>query len=399
MKLVELLLTALTALTLIGQLGRINLGEKVFFYPNDLLIPLILICWLVYRLTVTKKLLLPSLTSLLGLVVLWSGVTLLKASAQLGGQELVISSLYLVRLILYSSLYLVIYDLFKGRDSKRWLFGLVGVAIGVAIFGFLQLLVVPDFSQIAAEGGWDPHQFRLLSSFYDPNFVGGFLTLGLMLALVGYLKYPARKIYFGVSSVILVIAIILTFSRSSYAMALTSLTLLALLKWRKLLLVIPVAIVAVAIFVPRSLERVTEGTEVGSSGSFRLFSWQNALTIAGDNLAFGVGYNTYRYAQERYNFVTDTVSQGGNSGAGADSSLLLILATTGLPGLMLWIALLAGMLGVAWRSFRRGSAWGLALLVSLPGLLIHSLFVNSLFYQWIMLYLWMMLGMSDAESN
>jgi len=399
MKVIELLLIILIALTPLGQLGRINYGENIFFYLNDLLIPIILAIWFFYRLNVSKKIHVPIMGILLLTFFVWTGISLAHAAFTLGRTEFIVSALYFVRLILYSSLLFVAYDLVKAGKSKRLLITMVVTSLVVAIFGFIQLVVVPDFSAKAATEGWDPHQFRLLSTFYDPNFVGGFLAISLALCLAGFFKYQDRRVLLGFVAAVNFIAIVLTFSRSAYAATAVVLVVIALLKWRKLLLVLPFIAAAVFVIEPRALDRLTEQIAPGTSGYLRLISWSNSLTISQDNLLFGVGYNAYRYAQESYNFIQPTVAIGGNSGAGADSSLLLVLATTGVIGLLLWLALIFGALWVGWRAYRKGSIWGVALLASLPALLVHSIFLNSLFYQWIMLYLWIMIGASNAERD
>jgi O-antigen ligase len=398
MKLVELLLIGLVVITGLGQLGRVSLGEGVFFYPNDVIIPLIISGWLLYRLVVTKKLYLPRLTLLISIFLIWAVAGLIGASVILDRTSLVSSTLYLIRLMLYIGLYPVAYDLVKHGSSKRLLMSLAGVSGLVSLLGFAQLLIIPDFSELAAKEGWDPHFYRLLSTFFDPNFVAGFLALGLALSLAGYLKYKDQKIFFGAAAILDVVAIVLTFSRSGYAAAAVVLGLMTILRWRKLLLLIPVVVVAAAIILPRTIDRLTEGIDPGSSGYARVESWQNSLTIARDNLFLGVGYNAYRFAQERYNFVKSDQTNT-SSKAATDSSLLLILTTTGLIGLGLFLVILLGMMYLSWRSFKKGSAWGLALLISLPALLVHSFFVNSLFYIWIMLYLWIMVGAVDAEAD
>ena len=54
----------------------------------------------------------------------------------------------------------------------------------------------------------------------------------------------------------------------------------------------------------------------------RIASWKKAWEIFSDNPIIGVGFNTYRYAQK--------ASPESHAGAGSDSSILLVMATTGI---------------------------------------------------------------------
>ena len=73
--------------------------------------------------------------------------------------------------------------------------------------------------------------------------------------------------------------------------------------------------------------------------------------------------------------------------SGADSSILLVLATTGVLGLIL----LATLLGNLLSSFPKNS-FSFALLACLVALGIHSQFVNSLIYPWVMGYMAILAG-------
>ncbi|MFH1694146.1 MAG: hypothetical protein ABH880_00035, partial [Patescibacteria group bacterium] len=73
--------------------------------------------------------------------------------------------------------------------------------------------------------------------------------------------------------------------------------------------------------------------------------------------------------------------QGGHSGAGSDSSLLFVLATTGVFGLAAYLAI-----------FTLALQKNTCLLACLGALAVNSLFVNSLFYSAIMVFLWVLLA-------
>ena len=249
-----------------------------------------------------------------------------------------------------------------------------------------------------AKYGWDPHVGRLLGSFFDPNFMGGFLSL--VLALVLSLLTSKKGYYRGLLTVFaagLFIAIILTFSRSSYLALAGVVFVIGLFRARWLIVIGTAAFLVALLFIPRIEARITEGPSPGDSAYFRFITWGNALKVFESSPITGVGFNSYRYAQERLNIAPTDLA--GNSGAGSDSSSLLVLATTGVLGFSAFLYLLFRIAQLGWRNMRRGGDIGLALLASLAGLALHSQFVNSFFYIWIMAWFWILVGLTEGERE
>jgi len=95
----------------------------------------------------------------------------------------------------------------------------------------------------------------------------------------------------------------------------------------------------------------------------------------------GVGFNTFRYAQQDYG-IFEIGETGGNSGAGTDSSFLLVLATTGVFGFLIFLA------GYLFPLFQKKNAFYLPMLAAFSALFMQSQFINALFYPQI-LFLWL----------
>jgi O-antigen ligase len=115
----------------------------------------------------------------------------------------------------------------------------------------------------------------------------------------------------------------------------------------------------------------------------RVGSWRNALIISRDHPLLGVGFNAYRYAQRDYGFLKEQW-QESNAGAGADSSFLFVLATTGILGFFtyLWI----------WMKSLISNYSSVVIFSSIIAIFIHSFFLNSLFYPWVMAWIWILLA-------
>jgi len=172
MKLVKLLLYLLLITIPLGQLGRIPIsGSHVNLYLPDILIPVIIFVWLGYALAIRKKLELPPLSNFIFLFAFVALISLINGKRFIGLGEFLVSGMYLVRFLLYAGLYFVVYDLTKGlkgiKGVKEKTTGLLifsGVILALA--GFVQLVILPDFTTLDPSLGWDPHKNRLASYFF-----------------------------------------------------------------------------------------------------------------------------------------------------------------------------------------------------------------------------------------
>ena len=403
--------TTITKLTLylilfilpLGQLTRLPIaGGDVAVYLNDILLPLMLLFWLSYSLAIRKKLFLPPLATWIFVFVAIAFISLVNGVRYVGLSHSLVGGLYLWRFVMYASVYFVVYDLnrvtkgsFTGNIVKLLLFG---QAI-FATLGLLQFVFFPDFSKFVTHG-WDPHYYRVLSTFFDPNFAGIFLLLGLSLTLALWSFGRLRFRLLHLSSLTLMIsAIILTFSRSTYLAFLIIIGIFGLLRSRYLLLIMVLISLMAFAFIPRVQQRVVEGINLDQTARARLVDWSKTFTVIQDHPILGVGFNTLRYIKDQYGFFRDErgVNQpGGHSGAGSDSSLLFVWATSGIFGLIAYLGLLLSLWWQGWQSYKQGQglaqALGLTLVVIIPTLLLESWFINSLFYPWIMLWTWVIAG-------
>lgn len=286
--------------------------------------------------------------------------------------EYLVSFSYTLRLSLYVLFAWIVYS-GNFLDIKKT-FLLSGITF--AVLGLLQFVFFPNLNFLAA-AGWDPHYFRTVSTFLDPNFAGAFLVLTLIL-LVSLRAKAWQSIFI---FALLYLALLTTFSRSSYLMFLSSgLTFSYLSKSKKyaILTIILFAFLllgfqtySMLVATPRNIDRT-------QSASFRLSTWQQGFDLFQKAPIFGIGFNTYRFGIEKYNLGDQQFLQSHGSSSN-DSSLLFVLSTTGIVGLLTFVYLL-------WILAKQKN---IILTAGLAGLLIHSVFANSLFYPpilaWILL--------------
>lgn len=292
--------------------------------------------------------------------------------------EYLISFFYIVRFSFYILFALLIYSGSFGNFQKQISNIYVYSGVGLAILGLLQFIFLPDLSFLT-KWGWDPHYLRTVSTFLDPNFAGAFFTLTLILLSQ---NLSLTKRFNSILFILVYLALLTTFSRSSYLMFLISGISLAFLKKSKnlisqvillfIILLIGFQFYTHLVSKPRNIDRE-------QSASFRLNTWQQGGQLFQNYPLLGVGFNAYRYALEEFKLGDEQFlkSHGASSN---DSSLLFVAATTGILGLSCYLLFLGSLLRMAFKD-------NFILAASILGLLAHSLFANSLFFPPILLWI------------
>lgn len=390
-KIILVLFFAYLALFPFGQLTKLPLQlikvPEIHLYLTDLVVAGLVGCWFGWRLAKREKFVLPPLTKPILFFILVAGVSLLFNTPLLTDREVVVSGLYLLRWIFYAGLYFVIFDLQKHFNQLKWHSlsrFLLMVGVTVAIFGLIQYVLWPDLKPLEILG-WDPHYYRVVSTFLDPGFTGIILVLSLILLFLTSEEVDFTTTIRGVFLfVVLYLALALTYSRASYLAYVVGMGVISWMKKMPKLFVGVILLGALTLVILP--QPVGEGGKLGRTYSLeaRIENWQHALIISRDHPILGIGFNAYRYAQRDYGFLEEEKWQASHSGAGADSSLLFVLATTGILGLLGYL----GIWGKAVTETKRAD--GMIVLASIAALFVHSLFLNSLFYPWVMAWMWIL---------
>ncbi|MEA3304349.1 MAG: O-antigen ligase family protein [Patescibacteria group bacterium] len=389
-------------LVVVGNLIRIPLTGTTSILIADIILPFILAFGTMDIIQNKRKI--PVSAISFPIIFLWiiMGISLLYGvqMLSLGTMEVFTSFLYFLRFIEYSALFFFIPLYFPSEQEKEKLFDTsIYGGIAVAILGYLQYIFYPDFTQMAIKYGWDPHIDRLLSTFYDPNFVGGFLGIIVILILSQLLtnNYDKKQILTKLFWILIILgAIGLTFSRSSYLALVIGLMMIALIRapW---IIVIGILVGSFGIYNSEKMqERIAGAFAFDATSQLRVQSWIESTQPLKHSPFLGVGYNTLKHVQDQLG----TAAAGKNSGSGSESSLLTIAVTTGPLGLIIffWIYFRTWI-----ESFRIQKPYtpasplqktlALSLSAIIPLLFVHSWFVNDLFYAFIMTYIFLLFSL------
>lgn len=400
-------LLAVLATVIVGQTLRLPVGSESTLLASDLIVPLVLVAWVARRALRRQPVLpltplgRPVAAVLAAFALSFVGAAL---SGDFTGRELLVAALYLGRFAAYLSVLVVARDVVRTESLSRWLAIGAGAVGAVAVLGFVQLVLVPDFSRFVPQG-WDPHVGRLLSTWFDPNFVAGLFLVSALVATAMLVEPHASHRRAALATLVASLAaLVLTFSRSGYAGLAAGFAVLAVTRARHFLAPALLGALLVFLLVPRVQERVIGVRTVDETAQLRLQSWRNAVTVIADHPWLGVGFNTYRAVQVRYGFHNDPAA---HAAGGSDSSLLTVAVTAGMVGLVVYGGYVARLLATARRGALAGRqpltrALGYGTLAALVGLIVHGQFVNGLLFPHLMIIqavlLGWLLGARDAEE-
>jgi O-antigen ligase len=373
-----------------GQIGKIDINNFSFTY-FDAGVAMLVLCWFIYSLVIKRR-----IEGFLKKPILFfisTGVLSLAInSVNLSSEQLLIAFSYLFRFVLFALIYFVFKNFDKSFNKKvvKYFF-FSGILI--LILGFLQFLFYPNLRNLYYLG-WDEHLYRLFSTFLDPNFAGIFLVIVFFTGV--FLFKEQNKILYLFFSSLTFIGIFLTYSRTAIVfLVLSAIVFLTITKQKKLFIGFIFFIILAIFFVPKSFK--TEGTNLLRIASVneRITSMSRGLSIFTGHPLFGVGFNAYKYAQERYGFINnENISAIPNrAGAGVENSYILVLATEGLAGFIAYLYLLINIFKLYTR---RANLYSHAMLAILLGLFVSAFFINSLFYTFFMFWMFMTAGIIES---
>ena len=305
--------------------------------------------------------------------------------------QLAASSMYLFR---YLGFGLLFFSLREEDQLKTFLHKVLLISgISILILGFLQFFLYSSLRNLFYLG-WDEHLHRMFTTFLDPNFAGIFFTLFLLFLLYSLFHqlFSAKLLYILIP--LTTIALLLTYSRSSYICAGVSLLILFSFEKKRKELSLFLAGVGVLFLVllPTFFTHNTDLFRIASSVS-RIDSYKEGWDIATRNVLTGVGFNTYRYAVAEYGYHRSSDVLYNHAEGGNDNSFLFVLATCGVGGLVIYIWFLYAL----FKSLFHGDVKGLVL-SSFVVLIVASFFNHALFYTPILFWFYASLACIRQEK-
>lgn len=300
--------------------------------------------------------------------------------------------LYILRWIVYAALYWV--SASSLIPPYIWLVSLGFSGVMMAALGLVQYVWYPDIRNVSYLG-WDPHYQRLVSTLLDPNFTGIILAATMIVLWSIWEQKKKIRTMVLVSMIVTLIAFILTYSRSGFIAFAIGLGLWGVLRQKKAIVAgILGGIICAILLLPHTGEGRNLFRTVSSYA--RIGNAERAIELIREKPVFGHGFNILRFVSLQRSWI-DEQDAPSRSGAGLDTSILFVGATTGISGIIVYGWLIVSLLragSVAYRK-KKDHPYYATYISLISMIVIHSVFTNSLFYPWVMVWMWITTGVLD----
>lgn len=267
----------------------------------------------------------------------------------------------------------------------------------VALYGLYQYVVGVEIDAAWLDVENNPDvRVRVYSVFHNPNILAEYLIMiiPLSVGLFWYTKKISKKIIFLGTTLIMVLAMLMTLSRGSWVgFAFSALVFILLLERRLLLSVVPISLGAVY-FLPQSiLNRIMSiGNFADSSIAYRFTMWDITMDIIRDYPIAGVGFGHLPFKQVFETYIrTMPIYHSHNT-------YLQTAVEMGIPGLLVFLFLLFvvfkyGILKLVKCDDRYIRILSASALSSLGGVLVHGMAENVLYLPRIIFTFWIIVGL------
>lgn len=259
-------------------------------------------------------------------------------------------------------------------------------------------LVVSNPSWLVDAGGQT--LMRAIGLFPDPHMLAFYLGLAFPFALAILFFEKRYRFIFFLISCLLVLVLLLTFSRGGYLGLAASLAVFGALAWRRLsglakkFLAASVLLAAVILLLIGwpvasrlfSSFNLSEGSNLG-----RLAIWQASWAVMKTSPIVGVGLGNYPVAAD--------FSGAYRSAVTSHNLYMDLWAETGIFGLAAWLGLIASAAAAAYRRLAKEPVVALGVLAGLAYFSVHAFFETSIFNPTVLAFLMIILGLAASKDK
>lgn len=207
----------------------------------------------------------------------------------------------------FTSFVLIFFILGGRRQDYRGLYALMAILVTSALAVGVIAMREYGFNLVAGTPGW-----RTFATFFNPDFLAGFMALVLPIALAWYLSPTpaAPTVLSGLCVIFTFSSLITTGSRFGAAAAAGGIFVFLCLAVyarafgrqqliRAAVLIVPVVLIAIPLGKPLTTRVVSVKAE-SHSGGFRIHTWQGTARMAKAHPIVGSGLGTFEIAYPKY---------------------------------------------------------------------------------------------------
>jgi O-antigen ligase len=252
-----------------------------------------------------------------------------------------------------------------------------------------------------------PHLQRATGLFGNANASAAFFCLYLPIPIalaLNRLKAFKLKLLFSITSIIGLIAIVVTFSRTGMvSILLAGLIIATLVKINPKIVVILLVFLILGASNDKIRKRFSEtnvkgpyGTAIDPSGEARLIAWQKGFHLIKERPVIGNGFFTFRYIHVA-KYEDMAAKAHGSGGMAVHNGFINILVNAGITGLLSFLFLMGSALKVTWQLYRTTddkfwSGVGLGMFAGIIAFLLANMASTNFYDRQMVGYLWILLA-------
>ena len=296
-----------------------------------------------------------------------------------------------------SFLFVMINSVKEKKDFNIIVTILVFTATLVALYGLYQYLVGVEVDKAWLDVENNPGiTTRVYSVFNNPNILAEYLVMiiPLSVSLFWFSKKLSKKIIFLGTTLIMVLALVLTSSRGGWiGFAFSALVFILLIEKRLLLSLIPISLGGLFLLPDTIINRILSiGNLADSSNAYRITMWEITLDIIKDHWLAGVGFGHLPFKQTFETYIRTMPTFH------AHNTYLETAAEMGIPGLVAFLLFLFvlfkyGIKELIRQDDRYIRVMAAGALSGLAGVLFHGLVENILYLPRIIFTFWIMVSL------
>jgi len=384
---------------LIGRFGAETTGLNL----TNILMIIVILSWVSHSIYKRERLFSKStLNPIILLFCLWGLFSVLRGKF-LYGRYYDFEDFFILfkRWITPVLLYFIALNMVKDKENfKKAIFVMMSVTFIVA------LMAIRDYISFGDSGSLE--ESRIGGVFEQPNMLGAFFVYNMFFFL-GFFFYYWRSFKYQLLLIPLLVCfrgIMVTFSRGAY-IAFGFGSLMIVFFKNKILFLFALILIIIAIlnpvFLPEGIRYRMSSTFANqqvistdieevtdSSVERRLLIWKGAMAMIKGQPLFGFGYGIFPYIIGYY------VPQVPN--ADPHNTYLMIAAEMGIPGLIIFLAILFMLIKNSWWLLRHikdryFKAFALGMLGCLFGLIVANIFGSRLNSEEVSSYFWILSGL------
>lgn len=216
--------------------------------------------------------------------------------------------------------------------------------------------------------------------FPHPNYFAFYLVVVLVVAIVVFFESRSLALRIGVATVFVTgtAALFFTYTRAAWIGFALALLGMALLRYRRLLVIAGVALLLAVLVAPGAAKEaqqrfgdLTSKSEANDQNSWtwRVDQWEAILPYGLEKPLTGQGWDSYSrvtvrkfgHSDRRYPTIQNRrLGVFSPTGFSAHNDYVKSFVELGVPGLVLWVLILWGLVMVAWRARRVPGLGGIA---------------------------------------